>query len=224
MTARRSVKTPFKIVGVIASSADLSLALRLRQPPDFFELRLDLLFDLLDEVEKAIPKLKAPLIVTARHPLEGGANNLSIQKRRALLLRFLPRARYVDLELRSVRALKNIVDLVREKQIGLIVSFHDLKTTPPVWRLREKARAAQKSGADIFKIATRTDNRAQLQRLLDFQNMSISPTAAMGIGRLGRQARLELMRRGSVLNYVSLSKARVAGQLSLREAQRQCSL
>jgi 3-dehydroquinate dehydratase-1 len=226
MTARRSVKTPAKIVGVIASRADLSLALRLREPPDFFELRLDLLVDLVDELEEIIPKLRAPLIITARHPREGGANNLSTQERRALLARFLPCARYVDLELRSAHALKKIVDLVRSPQrahaqkIELIISFHDLNDTPNIARLRAKARAAHLLGATVFKIATRTDDKAQLNRLLDFSDMSISPIAAMGIGRLGRKARLELMRRGSVLNYVSLGKARVAGQLSLREAQR----
>ena len=219
MTAPASVKTPARIVGVIASRADLSLALQLRRPPYFFELRLDRLVDLADEVERAVPKLKAPLIITARHPREGGANNLSLQKRRALLLRFLPRARYVDLELRSVRALKNIVDLVRARKIGLIISFHDFKTTRSVSTLREKARAAQKFGADIFKVATRTDNAVQLQRLLDFQKMSILPTAMMGIGKLGRESRRQFFGR-SVLNYAHPGKTKLPGQPSLSEIRR----
>ena len=220
MTARRSVKTPGKIVGVIASRPDLRLALQLRRPPDFFELRLDLLVDLVDEVENAIPKLSAPLIITARHPLEGGAMRLSIGRRRALLLRFLPHARYVDLELRSVKALHSIVDLARARKIRRIISFHDFTNTPSVRRLREKARAAHTAGADIFKIATLTESAAQLNRLLDFFDMSILPTAAMGIGKLGRKARLELMRRGSILNYAHLGAAHIAGQLSLTEMQR----
>jgi 3-dehydroquinate dehydratase len=86
--------------------------------------------------------------------------------------------------------------------------------------LCEKARAAKSLGADVFKIATRTNNSGQLDRLLRFYDLSILPTAAMGIGKLGRKARLELMRRGSVLNYAHLGKTRIAGQLSLREMQR----
>ena len=223
MAARRSVKVKGhrpQTVGVIFSGTDLSRAIELRRPPDLFELRLDALAAFADKVETLIPKLPAPLIITARHPLEGGANRLSIEKRRALLLRFLPHAHCVDVELRAANALVSIVDLARRKKIRCIISFHDFKNTPSVARLRAKQRAAESLGADVFKVATRTDTAAQLYRLLDFYDMSILPTAAMGIGKLGRKARLELMRRGSVLNYVHLGRARMAGQLSLREAQR----
>ena len=209
-----------RIVAVILSRADLRRAIELRHPPDVFELRLDALASLLDEVETLIPKLGAPLIITARHPLEGGANRLSIQERRALLLRFLPHARYVDVELRATNALRPIVDLARTKKSRRIISFHDLRNTPSIAQLCEKARAAKSLGADILKIATRTDTAVQLNRLLDFYDMSILPTAAMGIGKLGRKARLELMRRGSVLNYAHLGSTRIAGQLSLSEMQR----
>ncbi len=209
-----------QIVAVILSRADLRRAIELRHPPDLFELRLDALASLLDEVETLIPKLAAPLIITARHPREGGANRLSIQERRALLLRFLSRAHYVDVELRAANALRPIVDLARAKKIRRIISFHDLRNTPSITGLREKERAVESLGADIFKIATRTDSAAQLNRLLDFYDMSIRPTAAMGIGQLGRKARLELMRRGSVLNYAHLGNVRIAGQLSLSEVQR----
>ena len=66
-----------KIVGVIFSRADLERARRMRKPPDLFELRLDRLID------APIGQLPAPLIITARHPREGGANNLSALRRRA---------------------------------------------------------------------------------------------------------------------------------------------
>ena len=42
----------------------------------------------------------------------------------------------------------------------------------------------------------------------------------MGIGELGRRTRLELLRRGSVLNYAHLGRARIAGQPSLRDIRR----
>ena len=41
MTGRRSTKRRPRIVGVIASREDLEQALRMRRPPDLFELRLD---------------------------------------------------------------------------------------------------------------------------------------------------------------------------------------
>jgi 3-dehydroquinate dehydratase type I len=223
MAARRSVKARdprLRTVGVILSRADLIRAIALRHPPDLFELRLDALAPRADDVETLIPKLAAPLIITARDPHEGGANRLSVQQRRALLLRFMPHALYVDIELRSANALRSVVDLAREEKIGRIISFHYLTNTPSIARLCDQARAAESLGADVFKIATRTDTASQLDRLLRFYDMAILPTAAMGIGKLGRKARLELMRRGSVLNYAHLGNTRIAGQLSLREIQR----
>ena len=54
MMARRSTKRRPRVVGVIASRADLERAVRMRRPPDLFELRLDRLAGMADEVEKRI--------------------------------------------------------------------------------------------------------------------------------------------------------------------------
>ena len=204
---------------MILSRADLIRAKRLQLPPDFLELRLDALEAVVDEIESSIQSLNVPLIVTARHPREGGANRLSAACRAALLRRFLNRAAYVDIELRALRELRSIHGQARNKNIGLITSFHDLEGTPSLARLRAKARAAVAAGADIFKVATRTDSREQLARLLHFfdQEHLDLPISAMGIGRFGRRARVELARRGSALVYVSVGRSHIKGQLSIRQ-------
>lgn len=219
MAARQDIP---RIVGVIFSLEDLRRAVRLRRAPDFFELRLDSLVRHLDQIETA--HFPAPLILTARHPREGGANKLPTRARRDLLLRFLPRAHAIDIELRSAPAFLSILELARVKNIQRIISFHDFKTTPPVFRLQEKARAAQKFGADIFKVATRTDTNEQLNRLINFHDSERMPVAAMGLGRLGKAARRELMRRGSTLNYVHLGATGIAGQPSLSDVRRWMSV
>src|SRR5438132_903694 len=225
MATRRSPKTRScrpRIAGVILTPADLRFALRLSVPPDLFELRLDHLIGHLPELEDAITKLAAPLIITARHPREGGANNLSIQKRRDLLLRFLPRARYIDVELRSVNALRPLLARARRKNVRCILSFHDLNTTPSVRGLHAKARAAKARDADIFKVATRTDSPDQLARLLDFfTNHDVGlAVSAMSLGKLGSKSLRELIRRGSILNYAHLRHATITGQPSLSGIRR----
>ena len=211
-----------KIVGVIFSRADLHRALRLRKPPDLFELRLDGLLNCFDELRDAAGRLSAPLIVTAREPREGGANNLRTTQRRALLFEFLPHARYVDVELRSAEALRAVLQTAAQRKVETIISFHDLQTTSPLSQLDKIAERARSLGAAIVKIATRTDTRPQLDTLLEFfaRQSGASDLAAMGIGRLGRTARLELARRGSVLNYAHLGVPAAAGQLSIRELLR----
>ena len=206
-----------KIVGVITSSADLRYALAMREPPDVFELRLDQLWRNLNQLESKIPRLRRPIIITARDPREGGTNDRSLQQRADVLTRFLPYAKYIDVELRSARAFKELLALARKQNVRRILSFHDFKSIPPPRSLRTKASLAKASGADIFKIATRTDMPEQLARLINLltdKDVDL-PVSAMGMGKLGAISRLLLARCGSVLNYAFLRKAQVEGQISI---------
>ena len=220
MSTRRALngRTRPRIVGVIASRADLGRALRMRKPPDLFELRLDHLAGIVDQLENKLPRLRAPLIITARHPQEGGANKLSLRQRRDLLTRFLPHAAYVDVELRAASALRSLLLLAKQKKVRRIISFHNFKSTPPPRVLVAKARAAKACGANIFKVATRTDTPIEFTRLLDFvtkKSVNLS-VAAMGMGKLGAISRVLLARAGSALAYASLTAATdIEGQLSL---------
>src|SRR5437762_2730563 len=118
---RIAAKPINRLVGVVATNADLKKAMRLRKRPDFFELRLDALCYYPEEIEQAIPKLRAPLILTARPPAEDGRNNLSATARRRLLLRFFDRAAFVDLELRSLGELRLVRQQASRAKIGLII-------------------------------------------------------------------------------------------------------
>jgi len=220
MTERRWTKRRPRIVGVIASREDLEQALRMRRPPDLFELRLDRLAGIVGRVETKLPKLRAPLIITARHPNEGGSGRLSLRQRRELLSRFLTHADYLDVELRSARALRALLAIAKTKNVRRIISFHDFKSTPSARLLVAKAHNAKALRADIFKVATRTDTPTELGRLLEFitKNRVNVRLAVMGIGRLGAISRVLLARAGSVLIYASLGPATdVEGQLSLEQ-------
>src|ERR1044072_5713271 len=157
-----------RIVGVIFPRADLRRALRMRKAPDFFELRLDALVPCLDEVRRAAAQLRAPLIITARHPFEGGANRLSATGRRALLLEFLPHARYIDVELLPSPAFLPALKTASRNKIETIISFHDFQTAPSAAQLDRIATRAHSLGAALLKVAVRTDTRAQLETLFHF--------------------------------------------------------
>ena len=189
------------------------------EPPDLFELRLDHLRGMIDQLERKMSILSSPVIITARDPREGGANNLSQKERHDLLLRFLPRAKYIDVELRSARAFKSLLAHARKQNVRRILSLHDFKSTPSARILRAKASLAKMHGADIFKIATRTDTPAQLTRLIDFvTDKGVDfPVSAMGIGKLGALSRVILAQLGSVLIYTSMGRPNVEGQLSIRQ-------
>jgi 3-dehydroquinate dehydratase-1 len=221
MPAHKRVKGPdreLRVVGVITSASELRVAARVFPRPDLLELRLDCLLNVRDLEQKA-RKLRAPLIITARHPAEGGKHHLSSDARRDLLLRFLPLGRYVDVELRSVRACRSVLERAQCMGVGTIISFHDLETTPTLGSLRAKAQRAARVRPAVFKVATRTDAPLQLDRL---RQLVVSkpfglPIAAMGIGKLGAISRLLLPKCGSILVYTSLGEPQVEGQLSFQE-------
>src|ERR1700746_118750 len=220
MMARHSTRGRPRVGGVIASRADLERALRMRRPPDLFELRLDYLADITGRVEKVLPKLNTPLIITARHPHEGGASKLRLRQRRDLLAQFINHAQHIDVELRSAPALRSLLTLAKKKNIRRIISFHSFKSTPSARILAVKARAARSYGADIFKVATRTDTPMELGRLLEFMrsNRLDLAVAVMGIGKLGAISRVLLARAGSVLIYGSVgAMSAIEGQLSLEQ-------
>jgi 3-dehydroquinate dehydratase I len=224
MTERDSVKvkeTP-RLVGVITSCDGLRIAARLRKPPDFFELRLDHFADIAGDVETMISRLPSPLIITARDFREGGAKQLSLRERRDLLLRFLPHATFVDIELRSLHALASIFETAHQRKVQRILSVHNFRLTPGLHSMLAKAREAKSAGADVFKIVTRVDTGRQLARLVEFMEQPPAgiKVSAMGIGKLGVASRIVLSRLGSFMTYAHLDKTTLEGQPSLSQIRR----
>lgn len=209
-------------VAVIASEGDLLRAGGLRRLPDLFELRLDALHNVLAEADADIARLGAPLIITARHPREGGADQLSARERRELLLRFMNRAAYVDVELRSVVPLRTVIETARAQRVRCIISVHALSMMPAADMLKDWADQARAASPDIFKLVVRTDTGEDVAALSTFfeQERKRQRLSAMGVGARGRKSRRLLARAGSILNYGNLGQAQVDGQLSLAELRR----
>lgn len=216
MIAQSRVKRG-SLVGVVTTAGGLGLARRMADPPDFFELRLDRLVHNRAFRRDSLAGLPAPLILTARHPAEGGANRLPVARRRQLLMKFLPHARYIDIELRSVAGMREVLAAARQTGVGIIVSVHDFQTTPTIRSLCTKAKAARQLRADVFKVATRADAPEQLQRLIDFSTMIDMPCAIMAMGKLSLRSRLLFAERGSVFVYGAVARTAFTGQPTLAQ-------
>lgn len=203
-----------RIVAAIHSPESLRAALRLRPGTvDLLEFRVDHFATDPASLLRAAPQLAAPLIVTVRHPAEGGQNALSPARRRALYGQFLPFAACIDVELRSVKALAETLAAARAAGVRVILSAHDFRTTPSAARLRNLVQHSATAGADVCKIATRADSPAALARLFAlFATPAPVPLAVMGMGRFGKISRLLFAQAGSVLNYGYLAAANAPGQ------------
>ena len=218
MSAPRRIKIPTcALVGVIASVDELRLATGMRGPPDLFELRLDHLPNLR---ESQLLKLRQPLIITARHPAEGGKK---VGSRRDLLLKFLPRAKFVDVELRSLHELGPVWDEARRRRVGRICSFHDFKRTPEPAVLHKKLLRARKAGADVFKVVTRAEDFRDLLTLFEllWSEFASMRLCVMASGKFGPISRLFFRDAGSSLIYAPLRHPLHHGQLTFQELRGQ---
>lgn len=202
------------VVATVHTTRGLASAAGLpRRAVDVVELRLDCLKDKRDRLEAALRGIHHPILLTARHPSEGGAGALAASVRRDLLLEYLAGAALVDIELQSLRTHARVLQTARQAGVRVVLSFHDFRATPPVAQLRRKVRAAVAAGADVVKIATHLRGPQDLAKLLQLQSVAPPrPLALMGMGPLGRVSRLVLAAGGSRLNYGYLDRPQVSGQ------------
>ena len=207
------------VVAAVHSAAGLRLAGRVgSREVDLVELRVDALHGRTAEVRRFLTRARVPILLTVRHPAEGGVGNLSAERRRELFEEFLPFAAFVDVELRSAGAMRKVIASAKERGIRVVISDHHFQKAPTLAQMRSRRARAFAAGADVFKLACLADSAATVARLLDFVASGDGrPTAAMGMGKLGQASRLVLACAGSLLNYGYLDKPNAPGQWEARE-------
>lgn len=178
---------------------------------DLVEVRLDCLSRHTRLLPQMLRRIKLPLILTARHPEEGGAACLSARARGELLEKFMPFASMIDIELRSAAQLLGVLNMAKKRLVEVIVSTHHFSRTPSEALLRRKVRAGSVLGASIVKIAATLRDARDLATLINVQ-ASCDKAATMGMGPLGKASRLVLPLAGAHLVYGYLDRPQVEGQ------------
>ena len=209
------------VVGVFSSCRTLEHPLDVSQLPfDVAELRIDLIgVDCPDWLEFAsrLGAAGMPVILTVRHPDEGGRWYLDEHERAAVYRTALPFVSAIDVEIGS-ELLKPLADEAHRAGKLVIGSFHDFEKTPEPVALRENIRDGRSKGADVVKLATmiRTDtDLAALHSLLAEKDSA--PLCLLGMGDRGAESRVSLALAGSCLTYGFHDQSNAPGQLSAGE-------
>lgn len=205
------------VVGTIHSPGALKCALKLKPGQvDLLELRVDAFAQDPEILLRAVPKLQFPLLLTVRHPAEGGGANYTAQRRRELIRQFLPHAQWVDFEVRSLGLLGEEIAWSQQHGVKVIISDHHFKGTPSLSVLEGRYKRAQRCRPDVVKVAATVRTSVELERLFHFLNKQNAKrpgqNSVMGMGPFGQVSRLLFGRCGSVLNYGYLDQAQVPGQ------------
>ena len=189
------------VVGAVGDHRALVLSVS-KNDCDIIELRLDALGSTPAVVQFAEnQRISHPLLLTARHPDEGGSGEHSPSRRAELLEQFLPFGALLDLELRSLADLAVLWQEAEQRGLLRIASWHDFARCPSPSELQETIAAMAEAGATVAKCAFKITNPGDLDRIAEAVENAPLPLSIMGMGPLGPASRLLAASLGSVLNY-----------------------
>jgi 3-dehydroquinate dehydratase/shikimate dehydrogenase len=166
---------------------------------DLVELRLDAVSD--PDEAGALAGRPKPVIVTCRASWEGGAFKGSEEERRRLLKAAIDGgAEYVDLEYRA--HFDDLIALTGGRRI--VLSSHDFDGVPV--DLVARARAMRSTGAEVVKIAVKTESLSDCLALLDVRHAASGggthdKIVLIGMGPAGLATRVLAGRFGSAWTY-----------------------
>jgi len=195
----------------------------------FIEFRLDYL----KQPAQALPKIKSFLgshtyvtaVGTCRRAVSGGKFKGSVASQVDMLVKAgQAGCHLVDVELQSAQAMK-VPDFNKIRaHSGLILSFHDFKSTK---KLKETFAAMKEYPADVFKVVTTATNLYDNVVLMKFLEEQSHNHKMVGVcmGEQGLISRVIGIRAGSMFTFASVSPGEetARGQVTakaLRDAYR----
>ena len=207
-----------RICAVIVNN-DLEAVKKVEPFVDLFEVRIDLIGDGWQEL---VRQFKKPWIGCNRRADEGGRWEGAEASRIEELLKAVELgADIIDLELRA-KNLKTAIELIK-KRAKCLLSFHELRETPPLNSMSEVVQKQLEAGADICKVVTTAqcleDNLSVLQLISEFPKTRM---VALAMGPLGFVSRVLCPLVGGDFTYASIEQGKESapGQIAVKELRK----
>jgi 3-dehydroquinate dehydratase-1 len=182
---------------------------------DMFELRIDLIGS---GWRRVAAQLKKPWIACARRDDEGGKwRGKETERTKTLRDAAVLGADIIDIEL----ATPSLADLVKEikGKTKCLISYHNVKETPPLDSLRDIVNRQLQAGADICKVVTTArrfnDNLTVLDLIAAYSPKNKIVSFAMGAK--GKFSRILCPMAGGYFTYASVGEGKESadGQLTV---------
>lgn len=211
-----------RVVGVVSDPATWQSLGQGALPCDWVELRVDALPPQHRRLALASPCPK-PLLLTLRHPAEGGCCAWAGDERLQLARELLPAAAALDWEIAFIPGAESLLAEAKSRGVLLIASAHFFHSTPSLAEMLALQERAAAAGADIVKIAFTPLSADDMEVGVHFlqQPRGAMHAAVMGMGSLAATSRALYTRFGSSLLYGYLGSSPTApGQLSAAECRK----
>ena len=155
------------------------------------------------------------LLLTLRRGEEGGglSKKFREQDRLALMRAVMSDVDGIDVELGADDINRHVVFEAHKRKKFVVVSIHDFKGTPRNAVLSRWVSKARRLGADIVKVACRPSRAGDVARLMDYCAIAHARRKVfIPMGPLGRDARENGFKWGSLLTYGYVRKPVASGQ------------
>ncbi len=189
----------------------------------FLEFRLDYL----TQPATALPKLRsflelhpeATVIATCRRAVNGGKFKGSVQAQFDILTKAANVGfQLVDIEVQSAEELKRDQFADLKNRVGVILSFHDFKTTK---KLEERFAGMREFPADFYKVVSTATNLYDNVTMMKFLQAHSGTYEMIGVcmGEQGIISRVLGVRAGSVFSFASAAKGEetAPGQITVAD-------
>lgn len=200
------------VVAIVDDFLTVNSLLSLKGEADLLEMRVDCFKKPVGEIagycDEVRSKVGLPMIGTVRE------NEYTEKDRPEIFRAILPFVDCIDVELGTPIS-GEVLSHARGKTV--IISEHDFETTPDEGGLKSMVDGALAQGADIVKIATMANSRADVVRLLQFTHSCTTPLVSIAMGPLGTVSRVISPLFGSLFTYGYLTRPVAPGQLSAKE-------
>ena len=181
------------------------------------EIRLDRCALEDEEIGLLFSQTDVPLIATCRLAEESEAPQLLERAIQA-------GAKYVDLEMEAPAAVgRRIREACGSWGTVLIRSYHNFENTPPREVLLSILKRCRDFGGEVVKIVTTATSKADINLILSlYDEVEPGTLVAFCMGELGKESRLEALKRGAPFTYACLrpEEATAPGQWTENELRK----
>lgn len=180
--------------------------LKALETEEMAEIRLDRCALEEEEIQALFQDTDVPLVATCRLTEEPQAPEL-------LELAIEAGAKYVDLEMEAPAAVgRRIREACRNYGTVLIRSYHNYTETPQKEILEGVLERARMYGGEVVKIVTTAQSKADVDVVMSLYDKAAPGTlVAFCMGEIGRESRLEALRRGAPFTHACLAVGEEAG-------------
>ena len=204
------------MICVAISDSNLAKCLATLDEVEMAEIRLDLtMFE--DEAIETVFAHSTPTIATCRPDEMGYEKQLEV-----LSQAIRAGANYVDIEIEAPKSQQEaLIQLAREYDCRIIISYHNFKETPGLKELYKIADDCYALGADVAKLAVMNNSKQDAARILSLYSMD-KAIVALGMRVDGKITRITAPLLGAEFTFAAMDEgdATAPGQIRYSEMKK----